>query len=63
MDIENQYVLAVIELQEQIWALQMENAWLRRELETLKPPDTEWRRHTEDYLRQTIADRNGGGDV
>ncbi len=62
-EIDEQYILAFIEMQEQAWVLQKENAWLRRELETLKPPNTEWRRHTESYLRQTIDERKEEDNV
>ena len=53
-EIDEQYILAFIEMQEQAWALQKENAWLRHEINTLRPPETNWREHTEQWLEERI---------
>jgi len=51
---EAEYILAIINLQDQVWQLQKENAWLRREINTLRPPETNWRDCTEQYLEEKV---------
>ena len=51
---EAEYILAIINLQDQLWELQKENAWLRREINTLRPPETNWRDCTEQYLEEKV---------
>lgn len=59
-EIDEQYILAFIEMQEQAWALQKENAWLRREINTLRPPETNWRDCTEQYLEEKVFNNDEG---
>ena len=55
---EAEYILAIINLQDQVWELQKENAWLRREINTLRPPETNWREHTEQWLETQVFNRD-----
>ena len=56
---EAEYILAIINLQEQVWELQKENAWLRREINTLRPPETNWRDHTAQWLEEKVFNNDG----
>ena len=57
---EAEYILAIINLQDQLWELQKENAWLRREINTLRPPETNWRDCTEQYLEEKVFNNDEG---
>ena len=56
---EAEYILAIINLQEQVWELQKENAWLRHEINTLRPPETNWRDHTVQWLEEKVFNNDG----